>query len=314
MARKKKEKAAYGWDEEDKDEALRAEGLKRTQMDDNRVELVDRDTSTPYIETYDEETGELEGAIYLKNGNRTGLLAQVKIIEEVKVKQDHDANPESLAFSGKLDVVNPSTVDRLWDIDITLKNIKTTNLKSDTIKIQELGITDDDNVDSREFKITGEAKNLLLIKEYINTLPDGDSILNLNDIKRDLLTLKEKSSVAEDLPEEEEEEEEEEEDEDYDVAAEYTLESFGISIDKEVTVTFAIAMNNLFEKAIRNVKVIKNIPEEFTKPVVRDTSIGVAEVEGDQIIWTIDVLPADTTVMCKFTCDIMVSDIEARKT
>ena len=107
MARKKKEKAAYGWDEEDKDEALRAEGLKRTQMDDNRVELVDRDTSTPYIETYDEETGELEGAIYLKNGNRTGLLAQVKIIEEVKVEQDHDATPESIGFSGKLDVVNP---------------------------------------------------------------------------------------------------------------------------------------------------------------------------------------------------------------
>ena len=57
MARKKKEKKAYGWDEEDRDEALEAEGLKRTDIDSAKLELVDRDSSTPYIETYDEETG-----------------------------------------------------------------------------------------------------------------------------------------------------------------------------------------------------------------------------------------------------------------
>ncbi|MFX1258609.1 MAG: hypothetical protein ACFFAN_12160, partial [Promethearchaeota archaeon] len=317
MARKKKEKKpkGYGWDEEDKDEALRAEGLKRTEMDENRVELVDRDTSTPYIETYDEETGAEEGAIYLKDRDRTGLLAQVKIIEQVDVKQDHDANLESLGFSGKLNIENPSTIDRLWDIDITLKNIQSTNLKSDTIKIQELGVTEDDNIDSRDFKISGEAKNLLLVKEYINTLPDADNILNLNDIESSLMDLKEKTATAEELPEPEDEDIDEDEDEDYDGASEaYSLESFGISIDKETAVTFAIALYSLFEKPMRNIKVVKNIPEDFTRPKIRDTSIGLAEIKGDQIIWTIDTLTPQTTALCRFSCDILVSDIEARKT
>ncbi len=313
MAKKKKEKKpkkGYGWDEEDRDEALEAEGLKRTDIDSADLQLVDRDSSTPYIETYDEDTGELEGAIYLKDGSRSGKAALVKIIEEVKVEQDHDATPGSIGFSGKLDVVNPSTEDRLWDIDIVLKNIKATNLKSDSIKIQELGITEDDNTDSREFNIKGEAKNLLLIKEYINTLPNADNILNLNDLESDLDKLAEKTGAAKEL----ETEEEEEEDEDYDVASESSLESFGISIDKEVSVTFAIVMKSMFEKSIRNVKVIKNIPDDFIKPVVRNTTIGDAEIEGDQIIWVIDALAPETTVMCKFTCDITVSDIEARKT
>ena len=309
MGKKKKDKKGYGWDEEDRDEALEAEGLKRTDIDSADLELVDRDSSTPYIETYDEDTGELEGAIYLKDGSRSGKAALVKIIEEVKVEQDHDANPDSIAFNGKLDVINPSTADRLWDIDIVLKNIKATNLKSDSIKIQELGITEDDNTDSREFNIKGKAKNLLLIKEYINTLAEADDILNLNDLEADIDQLAEKTGVAKEL-----EEEEEEEDEDYDVASESSLESFGISIDKEVSVTFSIVMKSMFEKSIRNVKVVKNLPDEFTKPIVRDTTIGVAETEGAQIIWTIDALAPETTVMCKFTCDIMVSDIEARKT
>ena len=202
---KKPKRGAYGWDAEDRDEALEAEGLKRTDIDSAQLELVDRDSSTPYIETYDEDTGELEGAIYLKDGNKSGLAAQVKIIENVKVEQDHDATPESIAYNGKLDVVNPSTVDRLWDIDITLKNIGTTTLKSDTIKIQELGITDDDNTDSREFKIKGDAENLLLVKEYINTLPDADNVLNLNDLDNDLSRLAGKTGAAEELEEEEEE-------------------------------------------------------------------------------------------------------------
>jgi len=328
MARKKEEKKKkaekkrdYGWDEEDREEALEAEGLKRTQMDVGKAELVDRDTSTPYIETYDEDTGELEGLILLKDGNREGLLAVVRIAEEVNVEQDHEANIGSLGFSGKLNVENPSKKDRLWDIDITLKNIQSTNLKSAEISIQELGITDNDNIDSREFQISGEAKSLLLVREYINTLPDADNILNVNDIETDLMKLKDKTAKAGKLPEkkveekEEEEEEEEEEDEDTDAGAEeYSLESFGISIDTENTVTFAIAVLSLFEKPIKNVKVTKNIPADFSNTRVTDTTIGNAELEGDQLIWTIDVLPPQTTVLCKFTSEIMVSDIEARKT
>ncbi|MHA1490372.1 MAG: hypothetical protein ACTSRI_12050, partial [Promethearchaeota archaeon] len=182
MARKKKEKKPkvetkpMGWDAEDKEEALEADGLKRIDMDVGRVELLDRDTSTPFIETYDEETGELEGKILLKDGNREGLLALVKIIEEVNVDQDHFANLNSIDFLGKLNVENPSKVDRIWDIDLSLDNIGSTNLKSSEIKIQELGVTEEDSIDSRDFKIKGEVTNQLLIKEYINTLPDADNV------------------------------------------------------------------------------------------------------------------------------------------
>ena len=58
MARKKEKKKGMGFGDEEADEALEAEGLKRTQMDVGRAELVDRDTSTPYIETYDEDRSE----------------------------------------------------------------------------------------------------------------------------------------------------------------------------------------------------------------------------------------------------------------
>ena len=213
MARKKKEKErpskSMGFAADERDEALKAEGLRRTQMDVPRVELVDRDTSTPYIETYDEDTGELEGAIYLKDGNRSGLLALVKIIEEVKATQNHEAELESLGFKGKLNVENPSDKDRLWDIDISLENIKATNLKSNEIKIQELGTSDDDNVNTQDFKITGVAKNLLIVKEFINTLPNAGDILNINDIEAELSNLKDQTAKPSDLDEEEEEEEEE---------------------------------------------------------------------------------------------------------
>ncbi|MEJ2249944.1 MAG: hypothetical protein P8Y97_09815 [Candidatus Lokiarchaeota archaeon] len=102
--KKKEKKSSTGWDEEEQDEKLKAEGLKRQDMDEGRVELVDKDTSTPVIETYDEDTGELEGSILLKNGNRKGLLALVKILEEVNVEQNHEAEINSLKFEGKLNV------------------------------------------------------------------------------------------------------------------------------------------------------------------------------------------------------------------
>ena len=320
MGKKKKEKervsTSKGFAAEEREEALQAEGLKRTQMDVPRVELVDRDTSTPYIETYDEDTGELEGAIYLKDGNRSGLLALVKIVEEVKATQNHDAELESLGFKGKLNIENPSKKDRLWDIDISLENIKGTNLKSKDIKIQELGTSDDDNIESKDFKITGEAKNLLIVKEFINTLANAGDILNINDIEAELSNLKDQTAKPADLEEDEEEEEEEEEDEEEDDGGSEaeSLEAFGISIDVETTVTFAIAMRNEFEKQIRKVRLVKDIPGDFSRPTVQDTTLGRASVEGSQLVWTIDVLEPESTVICKFTSDVLVSSIEPRKT
>ncbi len=340
--KKKKKESTMGWDEEEAEEALEAEGLKRMEMDEGRVRLIDKDTSTPVIETYDADTGELEGSILLKDGNREGILALVKIIEEVNVKQNHEADIESIKFNGKLNVENPSNNDRLWDIDLTLKNIGSTNLESDEIKITELGTEEDENIDSRDFELTGEIKNQLIIKEYINTLPNADEILNTRDIERDIDRLQEKSAEAdvneeeeddeeeeeedeedEEEEEDEEDEEEEEEDEEDDEenwtdggtdVEEGGLESYAIPIDKENTVMFAIAMKSLFAKPIKNVKVIKHIPSDFSDIEIKGKPPGRVDKEGDRFIWTIDSLEPERTVILKFTCDVLARSIESKKT
>lgn len=335
MARKKdkkKKEPRFGWGSEEVDEEKVAEGLRRTEMDEGKVRLVDKDISTPVIETYDADTGELEGSILLKDGNREGLLGLVKIDEAVDVELDHNANIESINFTGKLNVENPSKKDRIWDIDIELKNIEGTNLESNEIKIRELGTDDDTNLYSEDFSITGDAKNLLLIKEYVNTLPDADSVLNLRDIETDLMRSKDKSSkvgkkvkerkVEEtnesyDLDEEDEEEEEEDEDLMTDGgidADDYSLQSFGISIDKENIVTFAIALYSLYDKPINDLKIVKTIPADFANPIIGETTEGRGEVEGNKIVWSIDKLVPETTVLMKFSCSIMVTDITKRRT
>ena len=336
MARKKdkkKKEPRFGWGSEEVDEEKVAEGLRRTEMDEGKVRLVDRDISTPVIETYDADTGELEGSILLKDGNREGLLGLVKIDEAVDVNLDHNANIESINFTGKLNVENPSKKDRIWDIDIELKNIEGTNLKSNEIKIRELGTDAKTNLYSESFSITGEAKNLLLIKEYVNTLPDADSVLNLRDIETDLMRSKDKSSkvgknvkerkveeptVSYDLDEEDEEEEEDDEEDlmtDGGIDADdYSLQSFGISIDKENIVTFAIALHNLYDKPLNDLKVVKTIPVDFSNPIIGETTEGRGEVESNKIIWSIDKLVPETTVLMKFSCSILVTDITKRKT
>ncbi len=325
MARKKEKKpreapkTSTGWAAEEAGEEKLAEGLKRSDLDDGKVTIVDRDLSTPVIETYDADTGELEGSILLKDGIREGITGIVKIIENIDVELDHDANIESMDFQGKLSVENQSKKDRLWDIDLTLNNIESTTLKSNEIKIRELGIDKDTNTYEEDFVIKGEIKNLLLVKEYVNTLPEADSVLNIRDIESDLLKAKDKTSKAGTKVKERSTNVEEEEEEDYSTdggtaADEFSLQAFGISIDKDNTVTFAIAMRSLFEKPIKNVRVTKNIPGDFSNPVVMDTSVGRADVEGKKIVWNIEKLMPETTVLLKFSCGISVNDITKRKT
>jgi len=232
MARKKKDKVpsrprepkqSYGWAAEEAAEEKLAEGLKRSDLDSGKVVLIDRDISTPVIETYDANTGELEGSILLKDGNREGVTGLVRIIENVDVELDHDSNIESINFKGKLSVENQSKKDRLWDIDLSLKNIESTSLKSKDIKIRELGTDKDTNAYTEDFVIKEEIKNLLLVQEYVNTLPDADNVLNLRDIETNLLKAKDKTSkagakVKERVAPVEEEEEEEEEEEDDDTS------------------------------------------------------------------------------------------------
>ena len=327
MAKKDKKKSSrkMGFDKSEAGEELVADALKRSDLDNGKVKLVDRDSATPIIETYDEDTGELEGSILLKDGNREGLLALVKVIEDVEVTQDHDANVGSFSFGGKISIENPSKTDRLWDIDVSLDNIGSTNLKSKDISIRELGTEYPDNINTQEFELKKDVQNLFLVKEFISTLPEADEVLNINDIERELLNLKDKSSkpskkVAATIPpttEDDEEEEEGEEGETWEdggTAVVSSLETFGISIDKENTITFAVALRNMFDKPISDIEIVKTIPDDFINPVIRDTTEGKAEIQGDKIIWKIDKLRPEYTIILKFTCNITVNDIARRRT
>jgi hypothetical protein len=283
--------------------------------------------------------GESEG-IVLKGGNREGLHAIVAVNEDVKVDQDHDANISSVGFNGKLSIENPSTVDRLWDINIVLSNVEGVSLESENITIRELGTEEENNKETQEFQLKGAATNLLLVKEYINTRDDADDILNPNDIETDLLKLKEKakSVEAQAIREEEEVVEEEEEvvveeevEEEGEVRGakdkengvkhdggvdvdEYHLESFGISLNKTNNITFAIALNSFYDKSITDVKIVKDIPSEFTNVNIRSNSVGLANLEGNQIVWTIEELNPESTILMKFTADILVETLDAVKT
>jgi hypothetical protein len=309
---------------------------------DERIDVRKKEASTTKVYTEKSE------GIILKDGNQEGLSAIVKFSEEVKVKQDHDANLESIGFKGILNIENPSTIDRLWDIDILLGNVEKVDIESSEIKIQELGITDVDNTDSREFQITGETQNLLIVKEFINTLPTAEDILNINDIESYILKLKDEISgvEVEEIEEEEEEdeverveeeaddilretdevleetkddldEELEEEEDDEDLAddggveaEELPIETYGISINKLSKVTFAIGMYSLFEKTISEIKVLKNIPSEFNNIEIIEPSMGSAKLEDNQIIWTIDQLEPERITVLKFKADVQVETLD----
>jgi len=165
-------------------------------------------------------------------------------------------------------------------------------------------------------------------------LPNADEVLNINDIESELIKLKDKTNKPPKKNTKKKKTETEKEPEpkpaepevldkkddkgvtweDGGTLVETGLESWGISIDKENTVTFAIALRSLFDKPISNIRIVKNIADEFTNPTIRDTTEGRAEIEGSQIVWTIDRLRPEYTVMLKFTCSILVSDITQRRT
>jgi len=255
-----------------------------------------------------EEKRDIKGELVLKDGNKEGKLAVVKLAEEVNVEQDHEANINAINFSGKLEVVNPSTIDRLWDINLTLKNVEGINLKSNEIKIKELGITNEDNVESKEFQLSGEAQSLLLIKEYINTMPNADDILTKSDIEADLLKLKDKGKGKKKKTESEEDKEK------YDAAVGSSLESYGISIKKLNNVNFAIGLYSLFEKPVKEIQLTKTISEKFENTKIIKTSIGDTKIEGNKLIWTIDELEPETIALLRFSSDIQVETKDAVKT
>lgn len=225
-----------------------------------------------------------------------GLAAIISLLETVNVKQDHFGAVESINFEGKLEVKNPSTENRIWDIDIEFGNVDATDLESTELEIKELGTSDDNNAYSEEFALEEKAKNLLMIKEYINTLSDAEDILSESAIEEDLLSLRDQEV------------------EDDEETERMNLESFGIAINQLNEVTFGIAVYNLFEKPIKSLEIIKEIPSEFDNINIADYSHGDVERDGNEVTWTIEELEPDTLALLKINADLTIEEKEAVKT
>lgn len=235
------------------------------------------------------------GEVIYPDIEREGLAAIVKLSENVNMEQDHYGEIEGINFEGELEIINPSTENRLWDLLCEFKNVESTNLESPKIEIKELGTTEETNTYTEEFDLEDTAQNLLLIKEYINTLSTADEILTNYNIEDHILSLKEEEQTEE-------------------ISKEKNLESFGIAIGQLNTVTFAIGVYNLFEKPITNLKVVKTIPSEFENIIITDSSEGFAEIEGNDVDWTIDELAPESLAVLKITAELTVETKDAVST
>jgi len=198
VAEEKDEKLVDEIEEKDLEER---DSLFREKMEERKLELNEKE-----VELSDDSE-------QYKTGNdvHDGLLVLVKIAEEVNIEQDHDANVKLINFEGTLNVENPSSVDRIWDIELNFKDIENTDIKSSEINILELGTDEDNKKYLQDFQLVNGVKNQLLVKEYINTLPNSDDMLNYKDIETDLLKLRDNIISIELEPEKIEEEIEEKE-------------------------------------------------------------------------------------------------------
>ncbi|MHA1148070.1 MAG: hypothetical protein ACTSR8_07465 [Promethearchaeota archaeon] len=299
--------------------------MARKKKHDDEPEPTYKEPSTSYDDTTTtsyEDTMPSEGEVILKDGSEEGLKAQINVIENVNIEQNHEMEISDFEFTGTLQVKNPSSVDRIWDINIAFESTEGTNLESSEIYIRELGTDEETGVDARDFSIEGEAQSLLLVKEFISTLPEAYESWDISKLEREML--KDKSADEEEVVDDEggADDEDISEDEDYDTdgsgydteAEELPLESYGISIGKVNTIMMLIAVRSLFEQTVNDLKIVKHIPSELENITIIDTSIGLAEIEGDQIIWTIDELEPEVTIFIKVSAEIQVETKDPVKT
>ena len=144
-------------------EKMKGEGLEKNELPTGRVTA-----------TYDRKTGLKEGDVTLKDGSKEGLLVPLVIQETVGSHYDHTGKEiEDRTLAGVFRIKNPSDKDRLWDIDVTLKNIKDTSIDGEKISMQELEPGADQEA---EYEITKkDLPQHLEVKEFISAINDPDT-------------------------------------------------------------------------------------------------------------------------------------------
>ncbi|MBD3353226.1 MAG: hypothetical protein GF364_17230 [Candidatus Lokiarchaeota archaeon] len=157
-----------GVGEDEIDELENIDAIKGQEMDEGVVYYKDGEL------TYDKDTGAAEGRIRLSAEGNEGKVVPVALSEKLKLYLEHDGTPvedKDSETTGILSVSNESTEDRLWDIDLELKDKSATDIKDDDIYIRELAPGE---VEEQEYTIDAEIQNAVEVNEFISTLNDPE--------------------------------------------------------------------------------------------------------------------------------------------
>ncbi|MHA1111740.1 MAG: hypothetical protein ACTSRE_11605 [Promethearchaeota archaeon] len=160
-------KLGFGADE--MNEYSKAQGYKRLQLDSGDMEY-----ESDEIATIDRDSGKKEGVIKLAKGKDEGKLVPVKILEKSEIYLEHDGSEgeQESKTSGEFSIENVSSKDRLWDIDLTLKNIDATDFEDEALSIYELAPGEKEE---KTYEVKEKAAQHIDIAEFISTLNDPDT-------------------------------------------------------------------------------------------------------------------------------------------
>jgi hypothetical protein len=158
-----------GFGKDEMNEYKKSQDYKRQQMDSG-----DMNYESDEIATIDRDSGKKEGVIKLAKGKDEGKLVPVKILEKSEIYLEHDGSEsekESKA-SGEFSIENVSSKDRLWDIDLTLKNIDSTDFEEDILSIYELAPGEKEE---KTYEVKEKAAQHIDVAEFISTVNDPDT-------------------------------------------------------------------------------------------------------------------------------------------
>ncbi|MBN1330273.1 MAG: hypothetical protein JXA54_12435 [Candidatus Heimdallarchaeota archaeon] len=155
----------FGLDE--KEELENAEKLKGEDIDE--VESVTQNN----LETYDEKSGKLEGKIKLGDNQMESKLVPIKFEEKIELFYEHDSSPldKEIIRTGRMEIINESEKDRLWDIDLKLASISQTNIENESIILQELNPK---AIHDFEYTFEADVEPEISVQEFISTVGDPD--------------------------------------------------------------------------------------------------------------------------------------------
>jgi len=156
-----------GFDSEEIIEQQEAEELKGEELEEGE-EVIKHDQKT-----YDEDTGQVEGEIKVGDTTLESKLVPIKIDEKIEIHYEHDGTPsdKEISRTGKIEIINDSEKDRLWDIDLKFENLSQTTIEEDSVKLQELNPKATKEFEY-EFEATVEPE--LTVEEFISTVGDPD--------------------------------------------------------------------------------------------------------------------------------------------